>query len=64
MPALAADPALTLIVRPDRVIAAVEPRHRLPHLPWYVPASAVPGSPVTAQPPAHPAHGRPFPSTR
>ena len=72
MRALAADPALTVIVRPDRVIAAVEPRHRLPHLPWYVPASAMPGSPatagrgspVTAHPPAHPAHARPSPSTR
>ncbi|MGA2830564.1 MAG: bifunctional 3-(3-hydroxy-phenyl)propionate/3-hydroxycinnamic acid hydroxylase [Streptosporangiaceae bacterium] len=62
--ALAADPALTIIVRPDRVIAAVEPRHRLPHLPWYVPASAVPGYPVTVHPPAHPDHGRPFPSAR
>ena len=44
MRALAADPALTVIVRPDRVIAAVEPRCRLPRLPWHVPATAVPGS--------------------
>ena len=72
MRALAADPALTVIVRPDRVIAAAETRSRLPHLPWYVPASAMPGSPatagrgspVTAHPPAHPAHARPFPSAR
>ena len=72
---LVSNPALTVVVRPDRVIAAVEPRHRLPHLPWYVPASAMPGSaatagrgsPVTAHPPAHPAHpahARPSPSTR
>ena len=64
MRALTADPALTVIVRPDRVIAAVEPRYRLPRLPWYVPATASRGSPVTAHPPAHPDHGRPFPSTR
>ena len=64
MRALVADPALTVIVRPDRVIAAVEPRCRLPRLPWYVPATADRGSPVTAHPPAHPDHGRPFPSTR
>ena len=64
MRALTADPALTVVVRPDRVIAAVEPRCRLPRLPWYVPATASRGSPVTAHPPAHPDHGRPFPSTR
>src|SRR5271166_6082505 len=34
--ALTANPALTVIVRPDRVIAAVEPRFRLPSLPWPV----------------------------
>jgi 3-(3-hydroxy-phenyl)propionate hydroxylase len=62
--ALAANPALTVVVRPDRVIAAVQPRHRLPHLPWYVPATPGRGSPVTAHPPAHPDHGRPFPSAR
>ena len=41
MQALTADPALTVIVRPDRVIAAIE-RCRLPRLPWR-PATAVPG---------------------
>ena len=61
---LAADPALTVIVRPDRVVAAVEPRCRLPRLPWPIPATAGRGSPVTAHPPAHPDHARPFPSTR
>ena len=44
MRALVADPALTVIVRPDRVIAAAETRSRQPHLPWYVPASAGRGS--------------------
>ena len=45
MRALVADPALTVLVRPDRVVAAVGTRSRLPRLPWYVPASAVPGYP-------------------
>ena len=64
MRALVADPALTVIVRPDRVIAAVEPRFQLPRLPWTVPATAGRGSPVTAHPPAQPDRARPFPSTR
>ena len=61
---LGSNPALTVVVRPDRVVAAVAPRHRLPRLPWYVPATAGRGSPVTAHPPAHPDHGRLFPSAR
>ena len=61
---LGSNPALTVVVRPDRVIAAVEPRCRLPRLPWPIPATAGRGSPVTAHPPAHPDHARPFPSTR
>jgi hypothetical protein len=40
--ALTARPELTIIVRPDRVIAAVATRGRLPHLPWSVPAAPVP----------------------
>ncbi len=67
LPALAvlgSNPALTVLVRPDRVIAAVAPRCRLPRLPWPTPATAGRGSPVTAHPPAHPDHARPFPSTR
>ena len=64
MRALTADPALTVIVRPDRVIAAVEPRHRLPHLPWYVPASAVPGYPAPAPSPARPEPAGPLPAAR
>ena len=61
---LGSNPALTVVVRPDRVVAAVEPRRRLPRLPWPIPATAGRGSPVTAHPPAHPDHARPFPSTR
>jgi hypothetical protein len=52
--ALAADPALTVIVRPDRVIAAVEPRGRLPRLPWPTPAAATRTYPAPARSPAHP----------
>ena len=48
----------------DRVVAAVAPRCRLPRLPWPIPATGDRGSPVTAHPPAHPDHARPFPSTR
>ena len=61
---LGSNPALTVVVRPDRVVAAVAPRCRLPCLPWTVPATARRGSPVAAHPPAHPDHARPFPSTR
>src|SRR5271165_1975230 len=62
MRALVADPALTVIVRPDRVVAAVEPRHRLPRLPWYVPATAVPGYPAPAPSPARPEPAGPLPA--
>jgi 3-(3-hydroxy-phenyl)propionate hydroxylase len=56
--ALAASPALTVIVRPDRVIAAVAPGHQLPQLPWHVPATAARVGPATSRPPVHlqPAH--------
>jgi hypothetical protein len=64
MRALVADPALTVIVRPDRVMAAVEPRYRLPRLPWYVPASAVPGYPAPAPSPARPEPAGPRPAAR
>jgi 3-(3-hydroxy-phenyl)propionate hydroxylase len=60
---LGSNPALTVVLRPDRVVAAVEPRRRLPRLPWPIPATAGRGSPVTAYPPAHPDPARPFPST-
>ena len=36
---LGSNPALTVVVRPDHVIAAVEPRNRLPRLPWPIPAT-------------------------
>ena len=35
--ALADDPSLTVLVRPDRVIAAVATRGQPPRLPWTVP---------------------------
>ena len=62
--ALVADPALTVIVRPDRVVAAVESRYRLPRLPWYVPASAVAGYPAPAASPACPEPAGPLPAAR
>ena len=64
MRALTADPALTVIVRPDRVVAAAEPRQRLPRLPWYVPATAVPGYPAPAPSPARPEPAGPLPAAR
>jgi 3-(3-hydroxy-phenyl)propionate hydroxylase len=59
--ALAARPALTVIVRPDRVIAAVATRYQLPRLPWDVPDTPARGNPATARPPVHPQPARPFP---
>ena len=64
MRALVADPALTVIVRPDRVVAAVQSRYRLPRLPWYVPASAGPGYPAPAPSPARPEPAGPLPTAR
>ena len=49
---LGANPALAVIIRPDRVIAAVERRSRLPRLPWHIPATAEPSSPAAAHRPA------------
>ena len=51
--ALTADPALTVIIRPDRVVAAAEPFGRLPRLPWHIAATAARGYPATAHPHAH-----------
>jgi hypothetical protein len=51
--ALAADPELTVLVRPDRVVAAVGTRSRWPRLPWHIPAAAEPERPATAPPAAH-----------
>jgi 3-(3-hydroxy-phenyl)propionate hydroxylase len=46
--ALVDNPALAIIVRPDRVLAAVEPAYRVPRLPWHVPAATVPPTTVPA----------------
>ena len=68
--ALTADPALAVVVRPDRVVAAVAPGRALPRLPWAVPpgphplspGTAVPGQPGTAVP--HPRPGQAVPPGR
>jgi hypothetical protein len=39
---LGSNPALTVLVRPDRVIAATESRYRLPRLPWHIPGTVHP----------------------
>jgi 3-(3-hydroxy-phenyl)propionate hydroxylase len=62
MRALTANTALTIIVRPDRVVAAAEPRHRLPRLPWDVPATTGTASPAAAPPPAQPDPAGPLPA--
>ena len=54
--ALRSNPALTVIVRPDRVIAAVTPRHRMPYPPWPIPAAAWRGCAETAHPLVHATH--------
>ena len=61
--ALTANPALTVIVRPDRVIAAAGIRYQLPRLPWYIPATAARGYPDTAHPHAHTDPAGPLPAT-
>ena len=61
--ALAADPALTVLVRPDRVVAAAGTRSRLPRLPWNIPAAAGPERPATAPPAAHPESAVPVTTT-
>ncbi len=60
---LAADPALTVLVRPDRVVAAVGTRSRRPRLPWYIPAAPGPDRPATAPPAAHPESAFPVTTT-
>ena len=59
---LAANPALTVIVRPDRVIAAVERRPRLPRLPWLIPDPVLRTRPSRAHPPAQTDPAGPFPA--
>jgi 3-(3-hydroxy-phenyl)propionate hydroxylase len=60
--ALAADPALTVLVRPDRVVAAVATRSRPPRLPWHIPAAAGPERPAPP-PAAHPEPAAPVTAT-
>jgi hypothetical protein len=61
--ALVADPALTVLVRPDRVMAAVGTRSRRPRLPWSIPAAAGPERPATEPPAAHPESAFPVTTT-
>jgi 3-(3-hydroxy-phenyl)propionate hydroxylase len=61
--ALAADPALAVLVRPDRVVAAVGTRSRRPRLPWYIAAAAGPERPAPAPPAAHPESASPVTTT-
>jgi len=60
---LAADPALTVLVRPDRVVAAVGTRSRPPRLPWYIPAAARPEPSSPAPPAAYPESASPVTTT-
>jgi 3-(3-hydroxy-phenyl)propionate hydroxylase len=48
--ALISDQALSVVVRPDRVIAAVATRSRLPRLPWSTPAVAPAAGRMIASP--------------
>ena len=63
MRALTADQGLSVIVRPDRVIAATGTSYRLPQLPWYIPATAETGRPAMAPLLAHPDPAGSLPST-
>ena len=60
--ALAADPALTVLVRPDRVIAAGQPRYRLPRLPWPTSATACTAIQQPLPPSAQTKPAGPFPA--
>ena len=57
-----ANPALTVIVRPYRVIAAVDRRHRLPRLPWLIPDPVLRTRPAQDHPPAQTDPAGPFPA--
>jgi 3-(3-hydroxy-phenyl)propionate hydroxylase len=61
--ALVADPALTVLIRPDRVVAAVGTRSRLPRLPWNIPAAAGPEHPAPAPPAPQPESASPVTTT-
>jgi 3-(3-hydroxy-phenyl)propionate hydroxylase len=60
--ALIDNPALSIIVRPDRVVAAVESGSRLPRLPWHVPPPQSRPQPVDTAPAAHPVRSPGHPS--
>jgi 3-(3-hydroxy-phenyl)propionate hydroxylase len=62
--ALIADPALTVLVRPDRVVAAVGTRSRQPRLPWHIPSAAGPDRPAPAPPAAQPESASPVTTTQ
>jgi 3-(3-hydroxy-phenyl)propionate hydroxylase len=62
MVALAAHPGLTVIVRPDRLIAGAGTRYRLPRLPWRIPAVAARGRAETTHPPANAGPAGPLPT--
>ena len=59
MRALIADPGLSFLIRPDRVIAAVAVGRRLPEVPWPIRPHASPqhpDAPLASRPdPARPA---------
>ena len=59
---LATNPALTVIVRPDRVIAAVGRGHQPPRLPWLIPGPALRTRPAWAPPAAQTDTAGPFPA--
>src|SRR5690242_10930523 len=56
----AADPALTVLIRPDRVVAAVGTQSRPPRLAWNIAAAAGPERPAPA---AYPAPASPVTTT-
>ena len=62
MRALTANPALTVIVRPDRVTAAAGTRYRPPRLPWHNPATAGRGHAAATHPPANAGPAGPLPN--
>ena len=62
MGALAAHPALTVIVRPDRAIAAARTRYRLPRMPWPIPATAAREHTAATQPSANAGTADPLPT--
>jgi 3-(3-hydroxy-phenyl)propionate hydroxylase len=60
--ALATHPALTVVVRPDRVIAAAGTRYRLPRLPWPIHATAAREHAAATQPSANADPAGPLPT--